>query len=73
MAMGTRTDTPLLTFEEFERLPDEPGKCELLKGELVQLPPAEFKQHQVAKRIYHALYEAVKVAHGRGEAPELNL
>jgi hypothetical protein len=36
--MGTTTS--LLTFEEFERLPDEPGKLELLHGELFHVPPA---------------------------------
>jgi Uma2 family endonuclease len=31
--------TPLMTFDEFERLPDEPGKLELIDGELVRMPP----------------------------------
>ena len=33
--------TSLLTFEEFEQLPDDPGKLELLDGELIRLPPAK--------------------------------
>ena len=41
--MGTTT---LLSFEEFERLPDEPGKDELLDGEWFHLPPA-FRNHMV--------------------------
>ena len=36
--------TTLLTFEELEQLPDEPGKMELLDGELIRLPPAK-KRH----------------------------
>jgi len=60
----------LLTFEEFERLPDEPGKCQLLDGELVQLPPAEFKHNQIRHWIYKIL-DAVIDAHGRGPAQEL--
>jgi Uma2 family endonuclease len=49
--MGTTT---LLSFEEFEQLPDEPGKLELLDGELIQLPPAKRKHMEIAHRI-HAL------------------
>ena len=70
--MGSLTDsTPLLTFEDFERLPEEPGKCELLEGELVQLPPAEMKHFRIAKRIFLLLNRAVEAAHERGEAPAL--
>jgi Uma2 family endonuclease len=46
--VGT-TGSPLLTFKEFERLPDQPRKQELLEGELIELPPAELKH----KRITH--------------------
>ena len=54
--MGTTTS--LLTFEEFERLPetDDPGKCELLEGELIQLPPPE-KGHML---IAHDLQDALR-------------
>jgi Uma2 family endonuclease len=69
--MGTTTETPLLTFEEFERLPDQPGKRELLKGELVELPPAELKHNRIAHRIYKMLDAALADAHGRGTAGEL--
>jgi Uma2 family endonuclease len=57
--MGTTT---LLSFEEFERLPDEPGKVELLDGELIQLPPAKRKHMAVARRIYLLLVRAVAEA-----------
>jgi Uma2 family endonuclease len=57
--MGTTT---LLSFEEFEQLPDEPGKVELLDGELIQLPPAKRKHMDVARRIHLLLVRAVAKA-----------
>jgi Uma2 family endonuclease len=54
--MGTTT---LLSFEEFERLPDEPGKVELLDGELIKLPPAKYKHVEIAHRIHALLVPAV--------------
>jgi Uma2 family endonuclease len=54
--MGTTT---LLSFEEFEQLPDEPGKLELLDGELIQFPPAKFKHMEIARRIHVLLMQAV--------------
>jgi Uma2 family endonuclease len=41
--MGTTT---LLTFAEFEQLPEQPGKDELLDGEHFHLPPA-FSNHSI--------------------------
>jgi len=69
--MGAAITTTLLTFEEFERLPDQPGKRELLKGELIELPPAEFKHNNTSHEIYHRLYNALSGAHSRGEAADL--
>jgi Uma2 family endonuclease len=63
--------TTRLTFEEFERLPDQPGKRELLKGELIELPPADKKHHRIARRIFLRLHAALEEAHKRGEAQEL--
>jgi Uma2 family endonuclease len=68
--MGSTT-TLLRTFEEFEGLPDQPGKQELLRGELIGLPPAEFKHNQIAHWIFRQLDAALKEAHARGEAAEL--
>jgi len=68
--MGT-VSTSLLTFEEFERLPDEPGKRELLEGELIELPPPEFLHSFIGERIYLLLIAALSAAHTRGEASEL--
>lgn len=68
--MGTvRT---LLTFAEFERLPDQPGKKELVRGELIELPPAEYIHHLIADRIYDGLKSALAQAHARGEASGLS-
>ncbi len=47
----------VMTFEEFERLPDEPGKCELLEGELIQLPPAMLEHMEIAHRLRDSLRE----------------
>jgi Uma2 family endonuclease len=65
------TTTTLLTFEEFERLPDQPGKRELLEGELIELPPAELKHNEIGEEIYLRLLSALTAAHVRGEAGEL--
>jgi Uma2 family endonuclease len=54
--MGTTT---LLSFEQ---LPDEPGKVELLDGELIQLPPAKLKHMEVARRIHLLLMRAAEKA-----------
>jgi Uma2 family endonuclease len=57
--MGTTT---LLSFEEFEQLPDEPGKLEFLDGELIQLPPAKRKHMEIVRRIQILLMHAVEKA-----------
>jgi Uma2 family endonuclease len=46
--MGTNT---LLTFKEFECLPDSPGKRELLDGELIEMPPAKRRHAKIQRRI----------------------
>jgi|SRR5215471_3956723 len=69
--MGASTTTALLTFEEFERLPDQPGKRELLKGELIELPPAEYQHNTKSERIYLRLLKELEAAHSRGEAAQL--
>jgi Uma2 family endonuclease len=70
VAMGAAATT-LLTFEEFERLPDRPGKRELLKGEPIEWPPPEFNHNDTSHEIYHRLYTALAEAHARGQAPDL--
>jgi len=61
----------LLTFEEFEQLPDQPGKCELVRGELIELPPADYEHHLIAHLIYDLLKDALQQAHAHGEAAGL--
>lgn len=70
---GMGTTTGLLTFEEFERLPehDEPGKLELLDGELIRMPPAFFSHMDIAMRLYDLLKVEVARLHSQGLA--LNL
>ncbi|HEV2448194.1 MAG TPA: Uma2 family endonuclease [Candidatus Sulfopaludibacter sp.] len=67
--MGTAKT--MLTFEEFEQLPDQPGKRELLKGELIELPAADFSHNETAHRIRDLLKAALDAAHTRGEAADL--
>jgi Uma2 family endonuclease len=61
----------LLTFEEFEQLPDQPGKRELLRGELIELPPADYEHSDITHRIFKLLDSALERAHACGEAGEL--
>ena len=56
--MGTATTQ--MTFEEFERLPDRPGKSELLRGELIELPPAKQQHNDVSQAFFLALLDAVQ-------------
>jgi Uma2 family endonuclease len=60
--MGTTT---LLTFEEFERLPDEPGKLELLDGDLIRMPPPELDHMEIAHRLYDLLKPVLASGLGR--------
>ncbi len=55
-----------MTVEEFERLPDEPGRTELVRGRVVREPPAGFEHGRVAGRIMIRLGEHV-LAHDLGE------
>src|SRR5229473_1809963 len=47
--------TTLLTFEAFEKLPDSPGKRELLDGELIEMPPAKARHSKIQERIHERL------------------
>jgi Uma2 family endonuclease len=59
--------TTLLTFEQVEQLPDEPGKSELLDGELIQLPPAKLRHMDIAQRMFLLLWQFAE----RGTTPHL--
>ena len=57
-----------LTMEEFLQLPELPaGKRELLRGELIDLPPAKRKHTQTAHRIYERLKTALTTTGISGE------
>jgi Uma2 family endonuclease len=59
-AMGTTTT--LLSFAEFEQLPTEPGKLELLDGELIRMPPAKRDHVETTDRIATLLRPIVETA-----------
>jgi Uma2 family endonuclease len=45
-----------LTMEEFLALPELPaGKRELLRGELIDLPPAKFRHDEISHRLFEQL------------------
>ena len=56
----------LLTIEEFEHLPDDGWRCELVRGVVVREPPAGFEHGRVAMRISLLLARFVE-KHGLGE------
>lgn len=53
------TVTRPITFQEFEKLPDAPGKRELLDGELFEMPPARREHMRLVKRFYRFLLTVV--------------
>jgi Uma2 family endonuclease len=63
------TVTTLITFEEFERLPDKPGTRELLRGELIELPPAKRPHSRISKLFFLTLHAGVEQL--RRDRPEL--
>ena len=56
----------LLTIEEFEHLPDDGWRCELVRGVVVREPPAGFEHGRLANRILYIL-TAFAEKHGLGE------
>ncbi len=56
----------MLTFEEFECLPDhdEPGWLELLDGELIRKPPAFAPHMRLVQRVFRILTAAIDAQHG---------
>ncbi len=51
---------PLMTFAEFEQLPNPPaGHYELHHGELVTVPPPRYGHHRIQQRLVRALWAAV--------------
>jgi Uma2 family endonuclease len=70
VSMGTTT-TALMTFEEFEALPDQPGKQELLRGELIELPVAAAKHTKIGTYVFKRIDSALSEAKSRGEAADV--
>lgn len=54
------------TIKEFERLPDEASRMELVRGQVVREPPAGFEHGALAVRIATCLYSFVR-RHGLGK------
>jgi Uma2 family endonuclease len=48
----------LLTFEQFEKLPEIAGKRELIDGEVIEMPPPKFRHTKIAQRLYDLLRAA---------------
>jgi len=53
-------DPRLLTIEQFERLPDEGWRLELVRGQVVREPPAGFEHGEIAIHIGAVLLAFVK-------------
>jgi len=49
------TVAQILSFAEFEALPDYEGKEELLEGELIQLPPPRYGHMNLAHDVYELI------------------
>jgi Uma2 family endonuclease len=64
--------TTVLSWGQFEQLPDDPGKRELLEGELIELPPPKIRHNEGSKRTFIWLNAALQEAHARGEALNLD-
>src|SRR5438105_15212270 len=58
----------ILSMDEFLELPElDAGKRELLRGELIELPPAKEKHNEVAHGFYEWLKSALASAGMRGK------
>jgi len=65
------TTNPLMTFEEFERLPDEPCKLQLIDGEVLRLPPAKIGHVRIRHRLFEVLEDALSELHNQGKGSDL--
>ena len=59
--------TALLTFAEFEKLPDMPGKQELINGQLITMAPPENKHSLILARIFSLLLTRWPVGRAWGD------
>ena len=58
--MSTTTQTHLMTAEELGNLPDSPYRHELIKGELLTMPPAKYEHMRVSANLTMILGQYVK-------------
>jgi Uma2 family endonuclease len=56
-------NTGLLTIEEFERLPDDGWRLELVRGQVVREPPSGFEHGEIAFHIGSILHAFVRENH----------
>ena len=47
--------TAVMSFAQFEHLPEAPGKRELIGGEVFQVLPRKYRRTRIAKRLYDLL------------------
>jgi len=59
--------TTLMSFADFERLEQGADKIELLKGELLRVPPAQNDHMDVCERLFERLKAAVEQARAAGK------
>jgi Uma2 family endonuclease len=52
--------TTLMSFAEFERLDQGPDEIELLKGELIRMPPAQCSHMEICERLFELMKSAVE-------------
>ena len=65
------TSTSLMTFAEFEQLPDEPNKLELNDRELIRMPPAQTNHMRIASRLFKMLDAVLERLHRQGQPLKL--
>ncbi len=58
--MSTTTQTHLMTVQEFMNIDDEPNRHELIKGELLTMPPPKFEHGSVAANLTFLLGQHVR-------------
>ncbi|HEU4873584.1 MAG TPA: Uma2 family endonuclease [Pyrinomonadaceae bacterium] len=58
--MSTTTQTHLMTVEEFMNIDDEPNRHELIKGELLTMPPPKFEHGRVSANLMIILGQYAK-------------
>ena len=69
--MGTTTTTTLMSFGEFERIDQGADHIELLKGELIRMPPSQRPHVEIGHGLYDGLKAAVDLS--RKTQPNVNL